>query len=177
MTKANRNTSGNRSGGARNTGAAKGAAGMRKTATPARQAAAAKAKPAARQRTAAKTTTQRRGAREEGAPLRPIRKHQGRGEVIAAVAAASGVDRMIVDRVARGLAQTMTRHLIRGGSGRVEIPYLGAALWRGRQPAQKARRMASPILGGRIVTIKARRAVAAPRLRAHQRLREAVARG
>lgn len=116
------------------------------------------------------------GPRGRRLSLTPIRKHQSRAEVLATVAADSGVDRPIVERVARSLSTTLTRHLIRNGSGRVEIPYLGAALWRGRRAAQKAREMASPILNGRLVTIPGRRACAVPRLRAHSALRDAVAR-
>lgn len=108
--------------------------------------------------------------------LKPIGTRQTRLELIATVAADSGIEARVVDRVARSLSKTLTRHLVKNGSGRVEIPYLGAALWRGQQAAQKPRKMASPILNGRIITIPGRRACSAPRLRAHAALREIVAR-
>lgn len=119
---------------------------------------------------------QAKGAAGGAAPLSPIRRTQKTSEIIATVADATGFESGVVARVARSLSQTLTRHLIRGGSGRVEIPYLGAALWRGRTAAQKARRMTSPILNGRTVTVKERPAQAAPRLRAHRPLRDLVAR-
>lgn len=120
----------------------------------------------------------KKSAAREAAPslsLRPIREHQNRSQIIAMVAAGSGVAAGTVERVARSLSQTLTRHLIRGGSGRVEIPYLGAALWRGRTAAQKARTMLSPVLG-RTVSVPARRSQPAARLRTHRLLRDAVAR-
>lgn len=111
-----------------------------------------------------------KGAAREAAPsnLAPIRKKQTRAEIIAGVAAESGTSLSTVESVARSLSRTLTRHLIRGGSGRVEVPYLGAALWRGRTAAQKARRMTSPILNGRTVTVKAR--VATRRRRGYERI-------
>lgn len=153
---------------------------------------AAKAKPAARtvESTAVKRdrATGRRipertsGTNQQGrqgagpAPLRPIPKRQSRDQILATVAADSGVERPIVERVARSLSQTVQRHLMRNGSGRIEIPYLGAALWRGQEGARPARKMASPILGGRIVNIPAKRATAVARIRVHSALREIVAR-
>lgn len=110
------------------------------------------------------------------APLRPIRQRQTRNQILATVATASGVDRPIVERVARSLSQTVQRHLIRNGSGRVEIPYLGGVIYRGRQAAQKARTMLSPILGNREVQVPARRAQSVPRFKAHPTLRRIVAR-
>ncbi|MGI8425028.1 MAG: hypothetical protein ACR2M4_00180 [Actinomycetota bacterium] len=95
-------------------------------------------------------------------------------QIIESVANDTGVESRIVDRVARSLSQTLVRHLIRGGSGRVEVPYLGAALWRGRTAAQKARTMLSPVLG-RTVNVPARRSQPAARLRTHRVLRETVA--
>lgn len=131
------------------------------------------ARPRTRTRTAAKRTTQR--ARREAAPsLTPIRKPQSRSQIIATVAGDVGIEPRTVELVTRSLSQTLTRHLVRGGSGRVEIPYLGGALWRGKQAAQKARTMLSPLLG-RNVQVPARRAQPVPRFRAHRGLREIVA--
>ena len=152
--------------------------------------AATKGKQAAKATTTRRTTTRTakrttKGARGEGAParvsrtfesLRPIRNRQSRSEILATVAADVGIASGTVERVARSLSQTLTRHLIRGGSGRVEIPYLNASLWRGQQAAQKHRTMRSGILGNREVTIPARRAHPVPRIRVHSALREIVAR-
>lgn len=138
----------------------------------------------AKRKTASKTGGKRTQTKREAMEgpggrrlgLTPIRSHQSRTQILATVAADSGVDRPIVERVARSLSTTLTRHLVRGGSGRVEVPYLGAALWRGRQAAQKPRTMLSPILGNREVKLPGRRACAVPRLRVHTALREIVAR-
>lgn len=120
--------------------------------------------------------TKQQGRQEAGpASLKPIRSRQNRAQIIATVAADSGIEPRTVEKVARSLSTTLTRHLIRDGSGRVEIPYLGAALWRGRQAAQKARTMLSPLLK-REVTIPARRAMPVPRLKIHRAFRETVAR-
>lgn len=120
-----------------------------------------------------KTNQGRQGAGP--APLRPIRQPQTRNQIIATVAADSHVERSTVQRVARCLAQTLQRHLIRNGSGRAEIPYFGGVIYRGQQAAQKARTMLSPLLG-RDVQVPARRAKPVPRFRAHPTLREIVAR-
>lgn len=135
----------------------------------------AKSAPGRQGRTGKRTTS--KGAAREAAPslLRPIRQKQTRAQIIATIASDTGVPAGTVESVARSLSQTLTRHLIRGGSGRVEIPYLGAALWRGRTAAQKARTMMNAALG-RTVNVPARRSQPAARLRAHQALRDAVAR-
>ncbi len=163
-------------GGAAKTSTARAATAKTAKSPPARGApgqAPAKRATASGKRTASNQQQGRQGAGP--ASLRPIRKHQSRADIIASIAADTGADLRTVEQVTRSLSSTLTRHLMPGGSGRVEIPYLGAALWRGRLAARKARTMMSPLLK-REVQIPGRKAQPVARLRTHAVLREAVAR-
>lgn len=173
-------------GNANKSGAGKRATMTRttKTTTTKRTPAKTAAKPAARTtarraatKTAAKRTTQR-ARQEEGASARltPIRKRQSPRQIIATVALRTGNKAATVKPIALALGEVYQRHLMKKGSGRVPIIGAGASLWRGREGARPARKMASPILKGRVVEIPARRAISVARIRVHSALREIVAR-
>lgn len=155
-------------------------AGAKRAATAAKSSTAKRSTSASRQ--SASRGTRSSKTNQEGrpgagpAPLRPIRERQTRNQTIATIATTSGVERPIVEKVLRSAATTYQRHLIHRGSGRVEMPYLGGVIYRGRLAAQKARTMLSPILDNREVHVPARRAQSVPRFKAHPTLRKIVAR-
>lgn len=85
--------------------------------------------------------------RSASSPLRPIPKYQSRRAIITAAATESGVTSGVAERVARSLARTYHQHLMRGGSGRVEMPGRGA-LAREARGAESAH-LPEPHLGPR----------------------------
>lgn len=111
------------------------------------------------------------------APLRPIRKWQSARQIIDAVAKDVGMSARQIERVARAMANTYTRHLMPGGSGLTQVPFLPVTLWRGNHAARPARTMIMklPHLKGREVRIPAQKAMNVMRFRPHKRMREIVA--
>jgi len=138
-----------------------GTAATNKTAATKKAPAPARLKPGAATKTAATSGTTRKTAgakspakrkqsrnasREAGDErVRPIARVQTLTETIANIAGWAQQPMDTVRRVLQASAAVAEAHLCRGGSGKINLPYVGVQLYRARQAARSARML--PLFG------------------------------
>lgn len=72
---------------------------------------------------------------------------QTRIEILQALALSTGLPKVQIENVFQELANLMTAHLCKKGSGEIAIPFTGIKLKRIKKKASKARKMISPLIG------------------------------
>ena len=115
----------------------------------------------------------RKSANRPPRPRPAIPRPQTKAEVIAAIAAETGLTQKDVAEVFSSLGDLVERHMKRRGSGEFTIPDTGVRIRRVRRPARKARAGRNPATGERI-RIPAKPAGASVKVTALKPLREAV---
>lgn len=115
----------------------------------------------------------RKTAERPARPRPAIPSRQNKGEIIAAVAAETGLTQREVASVFTALGDLVERHMKRRGSGEFTIPETGVRIRRVRRPPRKARAGRNPATGEPI-RIPAKPASVDVKLGALKFLKEAV---
>lgn len=168
--------------------AARGAQGMRTAAgnkaTASKKIALKTATASAGQRTTAGKKAGAKKAQKQNRPagreageerLRPIARTQTLTETIAHIAVHSRHDMGTVRNVLQATQRVAQAHLCRGGSGKINLPFVGVQLYRAQQVARPARTL--PLFGtGRTMQLRKSPARAIARARVLAAMRNATLR-